>query len=78
MAHAPVWAEGEYFSLIFEENHANSVSLAWLELHVIIARLIYSYEFLLADEPFDWNANSEMHLLWKKPKLRMKLKQRCK
>ncbi|CEJ92627.1 hypothetical protein VHEMI08265 [[Torrubiella] hemipterigena] len=53
-------------------------SLAWLELHVIIARLIYSYEFLLADEPFDWNANAEMHLLWKKPKLRMKLKQRCK
>ncbi|OIW22639.1 benzoate 4-monooxygenase cytochrome P450 [Coniochaeta ligniaria NRRL 30616] len=47
--------------------------LAWLKLHVTVAKIIYAYEFQLVDRSLDWNREARMSLLEKKPDLNIKL-----
>ncbi|KXH53928.1 benzoate 4-monooxygenase cytochrome P450 [Colletotrichum salicis] len=51
-------------------------SLGWMELHTVMAKLIYKYGLELADESLDWHRDSRMHTLWEKPRLMAKLKPR--
>ncbi|KAK0618490.1 benzoate 4-monooxygenase cytochrome P450 [Bombardia bombarda] len=44
-------------------------SLAWLEMNITIARLLFNYDVSLVNEDLDWLGQSEMHLLWKKPSM---------
>ncbi|KAF9729395.1 hypothetical protein PMIN06_011064 [Paraphaeosphaeria minitans] len=44
-------------------------SLAWMELHTCLAKMFYRYDFELLSTKVDWQRDSEMHLLWKKPDL---------
>ncbi|KAF2677430.1 benzoate 4-monooxygenase cytochrome P450 [Lentithecium fluviatile CBS 122367] len=44
-------------------------SLAWMELHTCLAKMYYRYDFELLSAKVDWQKDSEMHLLWKKPNL---------
>ena len=59
--------------------HSNIVfcSLAWLEMNVTLTRLLFCYD-ISADGVVEWHQQSEMHLLWKKPELRVKLSRRNK
>ncbi|CAG8976720.1 hypothetical protein HYALB_00012518 [Hymenoscyphus albidus] len=50
--------------------------LAWLEMHIVLSRLIWRYEIERVGPMVDWEAESEMHLLWKKPELPVRLKPR--
>lgn len=50
--------------------------LAWLELHVTVAKMLYTYDVELVDASLDWNQEARMSLLWKKPKLLVRLKKR--
>lgn len=50
--------------------------LAWLELHVTVAKILYTYDVELVDASLDWNQEARMSLLWKKPKLLVRLKKR--
>jgi hypothetical protein len=57
------------------ENNADIVllstnSLAWVELKLTMCKILHRYHFALAEE-VDWQAESEMHLLWKKPALKV-------
>ncbi|OLN97156.1 Isotrichodermin C-15 hydroxylase 7 [Colletotrichum chlorophyti] len=52
--------------------------LAWLELHVTVAKIIYTYELELVDGSLDWNKEARMSLLWKKPDLNIKLTKRTR
>ncbi|GJD01059.1 benzoate 4-monooxygenase cytochrome P450 [Colletotrichum higginsianum] len=52
--------------------------LAWLELHVTVAKIIYAYELELVDGSLDWNKEAWMSLLWKKPDLNIKLTKRTR
>lgn len=47
------------------------VNLAWLEMRVALAKLVYSFDWNLAPESLgrDWLQECKMLLLWKKPKL---------
>jgi cytochrome P450 len=47
-------------------------SLAWLELHLALSRLLFRYE-IDAVRSVDWERESQMHLLWKKPELKVRL-----
>ncbi|KAI1138334.1 cytochrome P450 [Hypoxylon sp. FL0543] len=44
-------------------------SLAWLEMNITIARLLFRYDLEMINKDLNWHAQSEMHLLWKKPSL---------
>ncbi|PVH91509.1 benzoate 4-monooxygenase cytochrome P450 [Periconia macrospinosa] len=51
-------------------------SLAWMELHTCLAKMYYRYDFELLSKEVDWQRDSEMHLLWKKPDLMVRVHQR--
>ncbi|KAE8143175.1 cytochrome P450 [Aspergillus pseudotamarii] len=47
-------------------------SLGWLELHLTLSRLLFRYRIDVV-RPVDWERESQMHLLWKKPELMVRL-----
>ncbi|KAJ4422136.1 hypothetical protein N0V82_003219 [Gnomoniopsis sp. IMI 355080] len=51
------------------------VNLAWLEMKLTLAKMVYSFDFRLAQETpgQDWVNECQLLLLWKKPKLMVKL-----
>jgi hypothetical protein len=40
-----------------------------MELRVTLAKLLWKYDLHLVDDALDWQRDSQMHTLWKKPKL---------
>jgi hypothetical protein len=55
-------------------KHKNS--LGWMELRTILAKLYFKYDLELMDDTLNWQEASEMHTLWKKPKLMVRTKPR--
>ena len=53
-------------------------SLGWLELRTILAKLHFSYDLELLDKDVDWQRDSQMHTLWKKPKLMVRATRRSR
>ncbi|KAI0894937.1 benzoate 4-monooxygenase cytochrome P450 [Annulohypoxylon nitens] len=51
-------------------------NVAWLELHVTIAKLFWVYDLELADPSIDWHRDVRMFSLWKMPKLMIRAKNR--
>jgi hypothetical protein len=47
-----------------------------MELRTILAKLYYKYDLELMDDTLNWQEASEMHTLWKKPKLMVRVKPR--
>ncbi len=41
-------------------------NLAWLELRVTLAKLLWVYDLKFADSSFDWHTESRMFVMWKK------------
>ncbi|PGG97502.1 hypothetical protein AJ79_09172 [Helicocarpus griseus UAMH5409] len=52
-------------------------SLGWLELRTTLAKVLFKYDLHLLDQKIDWQRDSRMHLLWKKPKLMVKVSPRA-
>ncbi|KFY03256.1 hypothetical protein O988_01599 [Pseudogymnoascus sp. VKM F-3808] len=53
-------------------------SLAWLEMNVALSRLVWRYRIERVGDEVDWEGESRMQLLWKKPKLMVKLAPRVR
>ncbi|MCJ1314166.1 hypothetical protein MMC25_007846 [Agyrium rufum] len=51
-------------------------NLGWMELNVILARLVFTYEVELVSTHLDWQRDSRMQTLWQKPELRVKFLRR--
>ncbi|KAI0532402.1 benzoate 4-monooxygenase cytochrome P450 [Xylaria digitata] len=51
-------------------------NLGWMELRITLARLLWKYDLQLVDDTLDWHGDSQMHTLWKKPKLLVSIKNR--
>ncbi len=49
------------------------ISLAWMELRTILAKLHFTYDLKLQNDNLDWQRDSEMYTLWKKPELKVKV-----
>ncbi|KAF3002231.1 hypothetical protein E8E14_004500 [Neopestalotiopsis sp. 37M] len=52
--------------------------LAWRELHVTVAKIMYKYELDIVDKNLDWDKDVQMSLLWKKPSFSVSLTERHK
>ncbi|KAA8909875.1 benzoate 4-monooxygenase cytochrome P450 [Sphaerosporella brunnea] len=48
-------------------------SLGWMELRTILAKMHFKYDLELINKDIDWHRDSEMHTLWKKPELMVKV-----
>jgi cytochrome P450 len=55
---------------------ANENSLAWIELNTVLAKLLWKYDLELVNQDVDWQRDSTMHTLWKKPELMVRVKTR--
>lgn len=45
-----------------------------MELRTILTKLYFKYDLQLVDDGLNWHDASEMHTLWKKPQLMVKVK----
>ncbi|KAK1638007.1 putative cytochrome P450 [Colletotrichum phormii] len=52
-------------------------NVAYMELRLILARLLYKYDLKLLDKDLDWEGKSQMHVMWSKPELRVEFAPRC-
>jgi cytochrome P450 len=49
-----------------------SINLAYLEIRVILAKMVWQYDFELLSKDLDWERDSMMHVLWQKPAMNMR------
>lgn len=47
-------------------------SLGWLELQTIMAKMLFRYDLELVND-LDWHRDSQMHTLWEKPSLMVRV-----
>ena len=43
-----------------------------MEVNLILAKLFWRYDMELVDPSLDWEGQSEVHVMWKKPELRVR------
>lgn len=48
------------------------INLAYLEMRVILAKMVWQYDFELLNKELDWERESQMYVLWQKPVMNMK------
>lgn len=53
------------------------INLAYLELRVILAKMVWAYEWEMVDKDVDWVRDNKMYLLWKKPEMKMRFHSRA-
>lgn len=51
------------------------INLAWLEMRITLAKLVYRYDWtILHEPPFNWAAECRLQVLWKKPPLNVQFR----
>lgn len=50
--------------------------MAWMELRILIAKLVFLFDYELVDDTLDWVRDSSTYVLFDKPKLWTKITQR--
>lgn len=51
-------------------------NLAWIELSLLLSKLLWVYDIELLNKEVDWLRDSRMAMLWKKPSLIIKTTRR--
>lgn len=49
-------------------------SLAYAEMRLILAKVLFSFDLELVDKRQDWMKDQKLYTLWEKPSLMVKLK----
>jgi hypothetical protein len=52
--------------------------MGWMEMRSILVKLRFAFDKELVDQELDWHRDSEVHTLWKKPDLKVRLTKRQK
>ena len=52
--------------------------MGWMEMRSVIEKINFNFEMELVNRGLDWNSDSEMNKLWKKPDLKVRLNRRKK
>lgn len=47
-----------------------------MELNTVLAKLHWKFDLTLLNQDLDWQRDSRMHTLWKKPELRVSVRPR--
>jgi cytochrome P450 len=50
------------------------INLAYMEMRIILARLVWEFDWELLSTEIDWERDTEVKLLWRKPKQRVRFK----
>lgn len=51
-------------------------SFAYMEINLIMAKMFWKYELELVDKELDWDKQSQLHVMWWKPELRVRFQER--
>jgi hypothetical protein len=43
--------------------------MAWMEMRILIAKMIFLFDYELVDDSLDWDRDSPSFILWQKPEL---------
>lgn len=52
---------------------ANKFSLAYAEMRLILAKLLWHFDVALVEPEKDWMKDQRVYALWEKPSLRVRL-----
>lgn len=55
------------------ETVTDTRRLGLLELRTVLSKMLFKYSLSLVDPTLDWHRDVEMHVLWKKPSMRVKV-----
>ncbi|KAI5927402.1 putative cytochrome P450 [Camillea tinctor] len=50
------------------------INLAWIEMRVALAKMVYAFDWEIEEGCPNWLTENKLYVLWKKPKLMIKLK----
>lgn len=53
-----------------------SHSFAMMEMNLILAKIFWRYDLELMDKDLDWEGESQMHIMWWKPELKVRFHER--
>lgn len=42
-------------------------SMAWMEMRILIAKMVLLFDYELVDDKLDWERDSPAYILWQKP-----------
>jgi cytochrome P450 len=56
------------------KSSANKSSLAYAEMRLIIAKVLFSFDLELVDKSQDWFEGQKVYTLWQKPSLMVQLR----
>lgn len=51
-------------------------SFAYMEINMILARMLWTYNLELVHPDMEWEGQSKLHILWQKPELLVKFHKR--
>ncbi len=51
-------------------------SFAYVEMSLILTKLLFTYDMELHNSKLDWEGESHMHVQWWKPELRVRFEER--
>lgn len=54
----------------------NANSLAYIEMRLVLARMLFNFDMVLNDESRDWMENQKAYNIWSKPPLHIRLSPR--
>ena len=53
------------------------INLAYLELRIILAKMVWAYEWELVDTDMDWIPDNKFYVMWKKPDMKVRFHPRA-
>ncbi|KAI0169620.1 cytochrome P450 [Hypoxylon sp. FL1284] len=53
-------------------------NFAWMELNLVLAKMLWRYDLELVSKDIDWLKDSQIHVLWWKPKLFVRFHERAR
>ena len=51
-------------------------SFAIMEINLILAHMLWKFDLELEDKDLDWEGSSHLHVMWWKPELRVRFRER--
>jgi hypothetical protein len=66
------WAEVSLPLPVFSLEYYKALtrySMAWMEMRILIAKMVFLFDYELVDDNLDWEPDSPAFILWQKPEL---------
>jgi cytochrome P450 len=50
------------------------INLAYMEMRIILARMVFEFDWELVSRDVDWERDVKLKILWQKPELRVRFR----